>query len=124
MLPAFRLGAGGVIGSGEQYFSWIHIDDLIHLLVRGLSDRNFSGPFNATAPVPVTNREFTKALGKALRRPTMVPVPAFALKLALGEAAVTLLGGQRVIPAQATEWGYDFAFTTIDAALTDIIEPS
>jgi hypothetical protein len=121
MLPAFRMGFGGVLGSGDQYLSWIHRDDLICLLMRVLRDRSIDGPFNATAPVPVTNREFTRALGDILKRPTLLPVPKFALKLVLGESSVALLTGQRAIPSQAQSWGYEFEFETVSNALSDVL---
>ena len=105
MLPAFKMGLGGVVGSGEQYFSWIHRDDLASLIVRALTDERMCGPFNATAPEPVTNRVFTQALGSVLKRPTFIPVPAFALKAALGESSMALLTGQRAVPAAVMNWG-------------------
>ena len=121
MLPAFRLGLGGVVGSGDQYFSWIHIDDLVGLIAMAIHDSRFQGAFNATAPNPVTNREFTRALGTVLKRPTVIPVPSFALKVMFGESSFALLAGQRAVPQLASQWGYSFAFETPDHALRDVL---
>jgi uncharacterized protein (TIGR01777 family) len=122
MLPAFRLFLGGPFGSGRQYLSWIHRDDWV-LLVRWLIDApDASGPYNATAPHPVTSAEFARALGRALRRPAVMPVPAFVLKLALGKmAGPLLLNGQRALPARALEGGFRFRFDRIEAALADLL---
>ncbi len=98
MLPPFRLGVGGPTGSGKQWMSWIHLDDLIEAIVFSLGNVNVFGPVNATAPNPVRNEEFTKALGTALGRPAIVHTPVFALKLMLGEAAEVVLASQRVVP--------------------------
>ncbi|MEC8023204.1 MAG: TIGR01777 family oxidoreductase [Myxococcota bacterium] len=124
MLPAFRLGMGGVIGSGQQYFSWIHIEDMVRLLCHSVSDRKYRGPFNATAPHPVRNYEFTKTLGRVLKRPTAIPVPSFALKAALGEASTTILGGQRVFPEQVQAWGFEFNFPEVAQALSNVLASS
>jgi hypothetical protein len=121
MLLPFRLFAGGPIGTGGQYMSWIHRRDWIALATWLLSQRE-EGPFNATAPEPVTNAEFSRHLGAALGRPSWLPAPAFALKTLLGEMAdALLLGGQRVIPQRALELGFAFTFPTIDLALADIL---
>ena len=117
MLLPFRLGVGGRLGSGEQYLSWIHLDDWVSFVAWMATDPAAAGPFNATSPTPVTNAEFTRALGRALRRPTRLPVPAFGLRLAFGELADTLLTGQRAIPARAQELGFQFRFGEIDSAL-------
>ena len=100
MLPPFRAGAGGRIGNGRQWFSWIHIDDLVGIYIMAI-DRA-EGPLNATAPHPVTNSDFTKALAAALHRPALLPVPAFALRAILGEGAEALLHGQRVLPERTS----------------------
>jgi hypothetical protein len=122
MLVPFRLFAGGPFSSGRQYMSWIHRDDWVSLVRRALDTPDVRGPLNLTAPHPVTNAEFAHALGRALRRPAVVPAPAFALKLALGEmAGPLLLFSQRVIPARALAGGFRFAFETIDAALEDLL---
>ena len=119
MLPAFRLGLGGRIGEGKQWFSWVHVDDAVGILAMALDGAR--GVFNATAPQPVTNAELTRALGTVLRRPTLFAVPGFALRLALGEGAAMLLTGARVLPQRALEAGYTFRFTAIDAALRDLL---
>lgn len=115
-----KLFVGGPILPGTQYLSWIHRDDLLRILVQSLADSRFDGAINATAPNPVTNRQFNQALGRALGRPVWAPVPGFALKLLLGEFADSLTTGQRVIPKRLLEMGFSFAFPTIDAALADI----
>jgi uncharacterized protein len=124
MLLPFRFGVGGKLGTGAQYFPWIHLDDWVSLVLWVASSREARGAFNATAPTPITNAEFTRALGRALHRPTIVPVPAFGLRLAVGELADTLLGGQRAIPARAQEMGFTFRFPEIDAALADLFAPA
>ena len=118
MLLPFRFGAGGPLGSGRQYWPWIHRNDWVDLVRFVINTASASGPINATAPAPVTNAEFTKALGRALHRPAFMPAPAFALRLALGEMAdALLLSGQRAIPARAEKLGYAFAFRQVDDAL-------
>jgi uncharacterized protein (TIGR01777 family) len=121
MLFPFRLGVGGRLGSGKQYFPWIHLDDWVSLVVWAIATPEARGAFNATAPTPATNAEFTQALGRALHRPAVIPVPAFGLRLALGELAEILLTGQRAIPARAQEMGFRFRFTQIDGALEDLV---
>lgn len=121
LLPPFRLFAGGPVGSGEQYMSWIHRADWI-ALVRWLLDRSEAGPFNATAPAPVTNEEFSTALGQALGRPSLLRAPGFALRAALGEMAeALLLGGQRVVPRRVLAAGFTFAYPDLRSALSDIL---
>ncbi len=115
ILTPFRLGAGGIIGTGKQWFPWIHIDDLIGIYLLAIDGAD--GAINATAPNPVTNAEFTRALGEALHRPTLLPVPTFALRAMLGEGADALLQGQRVLPKRALELGYAFRYPTIAEAL-------
>lgn len=117
LLPAFRMGLGGRIGSGRQWLSWIAREDLVALIRRLLADDTLSGVFNATAPVPVTNADFTRALAAALHRPALVPVPALALRLSLGEMSGLLLGGQRVLPARLEATGFAFAAPTLEACL-------
>jgi uncharacterized protein (TIGR01777 family) len=118
MLTPFRLGLGGVVGSGRQYWSWIAIDDLVGAMQHAIVTRAISGPVNATAPNPATNREFTKALGRVLRRPTIVPMPAFAARLALGPMADDLLlASARVVPSRLLESGYQFRFPELEPAL-------
>jgi uncharacterized protein (TIGR01777 family) len=120
MLLPFKLGMGGPLGSGKQWVSWVHIDDLISLFLFVLQNPNASGVFNGTAPRPVTMKEFSQSLGRALHRPAVFPVPAPILRLALGEVADILLTGQYVEPRRATEAGFRFQFVDIDKAMTDI----
>lgn len=117
MLPPFRLGIGGPVAGGRQYVSWIHRDDLAGMIVAALQDERWSGPVNATAPEPVTNRELSKALGRALRRPAALPVPGAALRLLYGEMAEIVTTGQRVLPAKALVLGYRFRHPHLQEAL-------
>ncbi|MDH3457103.1 MAG: TIGR01777 family oxidoreductase [Gemmatimonadota bacterium] len=120
LLPLFRLGLGGPWGSGDQWWSWIHLADHIELILYAL-DHRLSGPINLTAPNPVTVAEFAAALGKALHRPAFVPAPAFVLRLMLGEAADALLDLQRAIPTRALDAGFEFQFPALDQALEDLL---
>ena len=122
MIGPFKNFAGGPVGSGKQWFSWVHRDDVIGIIKYALENGSVSGPVNVTAPNPVTNKEFSKALGRALNRPAIVNVPAFAVRLALGELASLLLTGQRVIPEKILEAGYKFKYTDIDEALKAIFK--
>lgn len=122
MLLPFKLGAGGRLGTGRQYWPWIHRADWLSLVRWMIDTPAASGPFNATAPTPVTNTEFTQALARALRRPALLPAPAFALRLALGEMAdALLLAGQRAVPARAQQLGFTFQNTNLDEALSEIV---
>lgn len=117
----FRFFAGGPVGSGRQYMSWISLSDWVGMVQWMLSRNHVTGPLNLTAPTPVTNAEFARTLGRVLRRPSFVPTPAFAMRLALGELADALiLGGQRVVPTRALALGYEFKHTTLESALRDI----
>jgi uncharacterized protein (TIGR01777 family) len=117
----FHFFVGGPIGSGNQYVSWIHIDDWTSLALMAIADATLAGPINLTAPHPVRNRELAQALGRALRRPSIVPAPAWPVRLALGEMAdAAILNGQRVLPARAEASGYRFKYPTIGAALAAI----
>jgi uncharacterized protein (TIGR01777 family) len=117
MLP-FRFGAGGPVGSGAQWTSWIDRDDVIRMIVWAIEHVDARGIYNATAPQPVRNRDFARALGRAMHRPSLMPAPAFALKLAFGEMAEeVLLAGQRVLPRRAEAEGFTFAHPLLDAAL-------
>ncbi len=120
MLLPFKLGLGGRIGSGDQWVSWIHMADLMALIQFLLKESTVRGAFNATSPFPVTNREFAKALAEAVHRPAIFPVPAFVLKLILGEMAEILLGSQRAIPDAAQRAGFVFEHPDIFAALAEI----
>ncbi|MBA3550190.1 MAG: TIGR01777 family protein [Nannocystis sp.] len=121
LLPPFRLGLGGPIGDGKQYFPWVHIDDLIGMQVAALEREDLHGPLLAVAPGIVTNREFGAALGRALHRPAVLRVPAFALRLALGESASALLNGQRAVPRRTQALGYEFQFPELEPALADLL---
>lgn len=122
MLPPFRLGVGGVLGSGRQYMSWIAIDDLLAIMLRALTDESLSGPVNAVSPHPVTNREFTQTLGRVLRRPTVLPMPAFAARALFGEMAdALLLSSTRVAPGRLESSGFTFAYPSLEAALTHVL---
>jgi uncharacterized protein (TIGR01777 family) len=119
MLPPFKMGAGGIIGNGKQWFSWIHIDDLVGIYLLAIDGAD--GVLNGTAPNPVTNAAFTKALGEAIHRPSFLPVPTFALRAMLGEGADALLNGQRVVPKRTEELGFAFRYPTIEAALAQVV---
>jgi hypothetical protein len=121
MLPPFRLGVGGPVAGGRQYVPWIHRDDVVGALLFCLDDERAVGPVNLTAPTPVTNAELSRALGRALHRPAVLPVPGVALRLLYGEMADTVLGGQRAIPTRLLELGYRFKFTDVEAALRDAL---
>jgi uncharacterized protein (TIGR01777 family) len=123
MLLPFKSGLGGVVGPGTQYMSWVALDDVVGALHHALVDDTLKGPFNLVSPEPVTNREFTETLGDVLGRPTLVPVPAFALRLALGEemARSTLLASNRAKPDKLLASGYSFRFPTLEGALRHVL---
>jgi uncharacterized protein (TIGR01777 family) len=121
MLPVFRWGLGGVLGSGEQPFPWIHIQDLVAMILWSIDNPEVSGVLNACAPEQVTNRDLTEVLGQVLRRPTLFAVPAFALRLLFGEGAQILLGGKAVIPKRATELGFTYAFPDLKGAIRNLV---
>ena len=121
LLPAFRLGLGGRLGSGRQWMPWIHIEDQIGLIDFVLRQPTAEGPYNACAPAPVRNDDFTRSLGRCLNRPTCLPVPAVVLKATLGELAGLLLGGQHALPKKLQEEGYRFRFAELDEALADLL---
>jgi uncharacterized protein (TIGR01777 family) len=124
MLTPFKLFVGGPVGNGRQWMSWVHHEDLTGLLLLALDNPGARGPLNGTAPTPVTNRAFAKALGAALHRPAFVPTPAFALRLGLGEVADVLTTGQRVLPRQALALGYQFKYADINNALRNLLASS
>ena len=125
MLTPFRLYAGGPFGSGRQFMSWIHRDDWVSLARWAVETPSVGGALNLTAPTPVTNADFARALGRALNRPAFIPAPGFTLKLVLGEmAGPLLLYSQRVVPAKALDAGFRFAHPDLDEALTDLLEPN
>ncbi|MBV9122228.1 MAG: TIGR01777 family oxidoreductase [Planctomycetes bacterium] len=121
MVPPFKFGLGGPVASGKQWMSWIHYHDVVGILLLALDNAAAVGPINGTAPQPVTNRDFARALGRTLHRPSFLPVPAFALKLRFGEVAEVLTTGQRVLPARAQSLGYRFQFPDLDGALRDLL---
>lgn len=123
MLPPFRLGIGGPVGSGQQWMSWIHHRDLVRLYLHAIDHETASGPINGVAPEPVRNREFSHELARAIHRPCILWVPAFALKLRFGEAAEVILGGQRVLPRAAEKLGFRFEYPTCRDALAAIFKP-
>lgn len=119
LLPIFKSGTGGRVGSGKQWYSWIHIDDAVGIYLLAL-DR-VDGAINATAPNPVRNAEFSDMLGRALHKPSAIPAPPFVLKFMLGEGATLVLDGQRVLPARAQAEGYAFKFPALDGALANLL---
>jgi uncharacterized protein len=122
MLLPFELGLGGRMGSGRQWMSWIHRDDLVGLILHAIAVETVEGPLNGTAPAPVRNRDFARALGRALHRPALLPVPGFVLRFALGQMAEeVLLAGQRVLPKKAEETGFQFLYPTVEEALKEIV---
>lgn len=120
MLPIFKLGAGGPLGSGKQWMSWVHVEDLAGMFVRAAREKEFNGIYNGTAPYPVINKDFTKVLGKVLKRPTFAPAPAFAIKMAFGERSQVLLEGQRVVPKRLhDEAHFHYRYPTLEMALKE-----
>ncbi|MGH2948553.1 MAG: TIGR01777 family oxidoreductase [Solirubrobacteraceae bacterium] len=117
MLPPFKLGVAGPVAGGRQYMSWIHLEDVVGIIVRALDDDRWTGALNATAPEAVTNAEFSKALGRALHRPAITPVPGFALRLLYGGMADLVTKSQRVVPRRALELGYEHRHTDVEEAL-------
>ncbi len=123
LLPVFRLGLGGRLGTGRQFMPWITLDDAIEAIVHVLARADVRGPVNLVSPIPVTNREFTAALGRVLRRPTPFPVPAGVLRIALGEVAGELFSSQRVHPARLLGTGYAFGHAELERGLRHLLEP-
>ncbi|MEM2493674.1 MAG: TIGR01777 family oxidoreductase [Nitrososphaerota archaeon] len=121
MLPLFKLGLGGPMGSGNQFWSWVHRDDVAGAIAFALEREDLRGPINVTAPQPVRQREFARALGRVLRRPAILPAPAFALKIALGEFASELLSSKKVLPQRLQQVGYRFRFAELESALQEIL---
>ncbi len=122
MLPAFKVFAGGPIGSGRQWFSWIHQDDLVKMLTQALRDETMEGVYNATAPTPQRMADFCQTLGTVLSRPSWLPVPDFVLELLLGEAAQVVLQGQQVFPERLLAQGFQFQYPTATQALKDVLQ--
>jgi uncharacterized protein len=123
MIPLFQKFLGGPIGSGTQWFSWVHMDDLAEAFVFLLKRPDLSGPFNVCSPVPVRNRDLARALGKALHRPFFMPAPAFTIRLVLGEFGSVILKGQRVVPRRMLESGFVFQYPDIDRAVASVVRP-
>jgi uncharacterized protein (TIGR01777 family) len=121
MLPFFRTGVGGPVAGGRQYIPWIHLDDVVAGLLFCMDQAPSSGPVNLTSPNPVTNAEFSHALGRVLHRPTLLPVPGFALRLLYGEMAGIVITGQRVVPRRLEELGFGFRHTAVEPALRDVL---
>jgi uncharacterized protein len=122
MLPPFKAGIGGPIGGGKQYLPWIHRGDLVGLYLAALDSKDFEGPVNGSAPEPATNKDFSKALGSALHRPAVAPVPGITIKLMYGEMSQIVLTGVRMVPGRAPELGYDFTHPDLEEALRDTLK--
>jgi uncharacterized protein (TIGR01777 family) len=121
MLPPFRMGVGGPVAGGRQYVPWIHLDDVVGSMLLCLGDDRAAGPVNLAAPAPVTNGQLSKALGRVLNRPAVLPVPGLALRALYGEMATIVLTGQRVVPARLQQLGYHFGYTEIEPALRNVL---
>ncbi len=122
MLPLFRAGLAGRLGDGKQWMPWIHLDDVVGLLVHAARTDRVSGPMNVVAPDPVRNEEFTRVLARALRRPALFPAPSFAMRAVLGEMSEVVLGSQRVVPEVALKTGYAFRHTELAEAIASVLE--
>jgi uncharacterized protein len=121
MLTPFQLGVGGPVGNGRQWMSWVHQQDVVGILLHGIDNPSVSGVLNAAATEPVTNKQFSKALGRALGRPSFFPVPVFVLKLRFGQVAEVIATGQRALPRRTVDSGYQFRFPSIDGALMHVL---
>ncbi|QMS90461.1 TIGR01777 family protein [Nostoc edaphicum CCNP1411] len=121
MIPPFKLFAGGPIGSGRQWFSWIHVDDLVSLILEALTKPEIEGVYNATAPKPVRMADLSQTLGQVMNRPSWLPVPAFAIEALLGDGAIVVLEGQQVIPKRTLETGFEYKYPNLQSALTQIL---
>lgn len=119
MLPIFKLGLGGKMGTGNQYMSWIHVEDLASMYVEAVKDSSIEGVYNGTAPYPATNAEFSRALGKVLKRPALAPAPAFAIKTLLGEMSVVVLEGQKVLPVKFKAKKFRYRYPTLEMTLKE-----
>lgn len=122
MLTPFRMFAGGPIGSGKQWFSWIHREDLVNLILKALTDSSMEGTYNATTPNPVKMADLTNTLGEVMNRPSWLPVPAFALEALLGDGAIVVLEGQKVLPNRTVSTGFEYAYPSVKQALTAILK--
>jgi NAD dependent epimerase/dehydratase family enzyme len=121
MLPFFRIGIGGPVAGGRQYVPWVQLDDAVAAILFGLDDEVATGPVNLTAPNPVTNADFSRALGRALHRPAVLPVPGLAIALLYGDMARIVTTGQRVVPRRLREWGFQFRHPGLEQALGDVL---
>jgi uncharacterized protein (TIGR01777 family) len=121
MLPPFKLFAGGPIGTGRQWFSWIHQEDLVSLIIRALTQPDMEGVYNATAPNPVRMGEFCATMGQVLNRPSWLPVPGFALEVLLGDGAKVVLEGQQVLPKRTQSTGFQYQYPTVQQALKQVL---
>ena len=121
MLGPFKMYAGGPLGSGKQWFSWIHRDDLVNLIIEALKRSDMSGTFNATAPNPVRMNQLCEVLGEVLNRPSWLPVPSFALEILLGDAAVVIVEGQQVLPKNTQSIGFQYQYPNLKPALKKIV---
>jgi uncharacterized protein (TIGR01777 family) len=121
MLPFFRLGIGGPVAGGDQYLPWIHADDIVGLYLKALDDDSWEGAYNAGSPEPATNRDFSRALGRALHRPAFAPIPGFAVRVLYGDMAEIVTEGKRAVPARALQGGYVFRHTELEPALRDAL---
>ncbi|NJL78931.1 MAG: TIGR01777 family protein [Richelia sp. RM2_1_2] len=122
MITPFKLFAGGPIGSGEQWFSWIHIDDIVNLILQSLTDSQMSGVYNATAPHPVRMAELSTTMGEVMNRPSWLPVPEFAIEAMLGDGAVVVLEGQKVLPQRTLQSGFKYEYPDLKPALEEILK--
>jgi uncharacterized protein (TIGR01777 family) len=122
MITPFKLFAGGPIGSGRQWFSWIHIDDLVNLILQALTQPQMSGVYNATTPQPVRMSELSNTMGKVMHRPSWLPVPGFAIEALLGDGAIVVLEGQQVLPKRTIESGFEFKYPNLQPALEQILK--
>lgn len=121
MLPPFKLFAGGPIGTGRQWFSWIHREDLVNLILKALTDPQMEGTYNATSPNPIRMAEFCATMGQVLNRPSWLPVPGFALEVLLGDGAKVVLEGQQVLPKRTQATGFQYEYTTVEKALRQVL---
>ena len=120
MLTPFKLGAGGPVAGGKQYIPWIHVDDVVAIYLAALDDASWAGPVNASAPEPVTNAEFSKALGRALHRPAIAPIPGFAIRALYGDMAMIVTEGQRAVPRKTLDLGFSYEHPNLDEALKNV----
>lgn len=121
MIPPFKLFAGGPIGSGRQWFSWIHVDDVVNLIIQALTKPEIEGVYNATAPNPVRMADLSQTLGQVMNRPSWLPVPGFAIEALLGDGAIVVLEGQQVLPNRTVEAGFEYKYPNLQLALTQIL---